>query len=133
MIETQVRRIADLTASLARFPESAPAATRSAASDFARYKFRSLDAVKRSDREARKYFPRDLRMGAKRGFDDLSFIVSLFGRLPVNFPHEQAGDKSRYAEVETPFSDSAFVLFIGSLWPDPTGPVHVQLGPTRDR
>ena len=61
-----------------------------------------MDAVRRSTKEARKFFIGDLRRVEKKGFPEPSFIIELFDHLPVNIQNEQSDDKVRYTEVDIP-------------------------------
>ena len=86
----------------ARFQDVDPLELREAADCFIRYRFRSLDAIKRSTKEARKFFLDDLRKIERKSFPDVALIIELFDHLPVNPQTEQADDKVRFTEVDIP-------------------------------
>ena len=92
----------ELIASHARFSDRTQRDVLSASSDFVRYGLKSLDSVKRSTKEARKFFIDDLRKVERKAFPELSFIIELFDHLPVNIQNECSDDKVRYTEVDIP-------------------------------
>ena len=102
LVESLVNELVDLTRTHARFAERTQNELLSAATDFVRYRFRSLDAVKRATKEARRYFLDDLRKVERKAFPELSLIIELFDHLPVNIQNEQADDKVRYTEIDIP-------------------------------
>ena len=100
--DTLVLALNELITSHARFSDRTREEVKSASSDFVRYGIKSLDAVKRSTKEARKFFMDDLRKVERKAFPELSFIIELFDHLPVNIQNEQSDDKVRYTEVDIP-------------------------------
>ena len=75
-----------------------------AAYDLVRYLFRSVEAAKRSTREARRFFLYDLRRAERKGRPDADCLLGLFDHLPVNTHLEQPGEKIRFAEVDIPLA-----------------------------
>ena len=74
----------------ARFKDVEDTQVLHAANCFVRYKMRSLDAIKRATRDARRYFLDDLRKVERQGFPQVAFIIELFDHLPVNLQTETA-------------------------------------------
>ena len=73
-----------------------------AASDLARYRFKSLETAKRPTREARRFFLDDLRRVERKGYPDIAFLIELFDHLPVNTHLEQPDEKVRFTEIDIP-------------------------------
>ena len=57
---------------------------------FGRYEMRSLYTIKMDIREARRYFPDDLRKIEHLGFPQVAFVIELFDHIPVNPQSETA-------------------------------------------
>ena len=101
------------------------------AADFARYRFISLEAAKRSTRESRRSFLGDIRRVERKGYPDVAFVREIFCHFPVNTHLEQPLDRARFAEIDIP---SALLKLAPSLADiggrAQTGPINVQLDPT---
>ena len=86
----------------ARFADRTVLGIRATAVDFVRYRIRSMDAIRRPTKEARKFPIDDLRKIEKKNFPALSFTIELFDHLPVNVQNECSEDKVRCAEIDIP-------------------------------
>ena len=125
-VERLVPDLNELVASHARFAGHAPDEIRADAADFARYRIRSMGAIKRSAKQAVKFLIDDHRKIEQKGFPALSLIVDPFGHLSVNIQNEQADGKVRYAEIDTPRALTTLTpCALGSGRPAQTGSENV--------
>ena len=75
-----------------------------ASNDLIRYRFKSLEAAKRSTREARRFFLGDLLRVERKGYPDIASLLELFDHLPANTHLEQPDERVRFAEIDIPRS-----------------------------
>ena len=81
-----------------------------AANCFVRYKMRSIEAIKRATRDARRYFLDDLRKVERQGFPQVAFIIELFDHLPVNLQTETAYATHRVFSKKTSSRPKSYLL-----------------------
>ena len=75
-----------------------------AVNDLARYRFKYLEAARRSTRESRRFFLDDLRRVEGKGYPDIAFLLEILDHFPANTHLEQPEEKVRFAEIDIPRS-----------------------------